>query len=198
MNHKITTLILSFAILSSASLALAEYGIKTDASVRASSTSIKVRAEAKAEMQEKRQENVEQRKASSTARRVEMQQGLAKKKAEHTARVLTATVERLEKIIARVESRIAKVKAEGKDVTQSEAFVLEAKNYLGLAKMSIAPFASVDLSSDKAQENFERVRQIAFEAKEHIRAAHQSLMKAIRSLGKTRAEVNAASSLIKS
>lgn len=126
--------------------------------------------------------NIEERKASSTERRVEMQRGLAKKKAEHVARVLTATVERLEKIITRLESRIAKVKALGGVTAETESFVAEAKSHLSLAKLSIAALSSVDLSLDKARDNFERVRVAAAEAKGHIREAHTSLKKAIRSL----------------
>ncbi|MEK9171626.1 MAG: hypothetical protein AAB782_00090 [Patescibacteria group bacterium] len=134
------------------------------------------------ERREDRMENREERKASSTERRVEMQRGLAKRKAEHTARVLTATVERLERIIVRLESRIAKVRGNGGAVAETEAFVAEAKNHLSLAKSSIALFVSLDLTGQKAQENFERVRTLAAEVKGHIREAHTSLMKAIRSL----------------
>lgn len=142
---------------------------------RASTTQVKTRVE-------EIKNNIEQRKASPTERRVEMQRGLAKRKAEHTARVLTATVERLERIIVRLESRIAKVRGNGGAVAETEAFVAEAKNHLSLAKSSIALFASVDLTGQKAQENFERVRTLAAEVKGHIREAHASLMKAIRSL----------------
>lgn len=141
---------------------------------RASTTPVRVRAEVRAE--------IEARQASTTERRVEMQRNLVKRKAEHTARVFTATVERLEKIIVRLESRIAKVKALGGVTTESESFVAEAKNHLSLAKLSLAAFSSIDLSGDKARDNFERVRAVATEVKGHIREAHTSLMKAIRSL----------------
>ncbi|MDO8565043.1 MAG: hypothetical protein Q7R67_00220 [bacterium] len=164
---------------------------------KASSTERRVEIKANIETRkEEMKENREVRQASSTAKRVEMQRGLAKKKAEHTARLLMATVERLEKILTRIESRIEKVKAEGKNTAEAEGFVAEAKVHLSAAKTSIALFASVDLSGDKAQENFERVRNIAAEVKGHIREAHTSLMKALRSLGalgKTRVEANATS-----
>ena len=156
------------------------------------------RLELKANVEERKTEmrvNAEVRKASSTERRVEMQRGLAKRKADHTARVLAATVERLEKIIARIESRIEKIKANGGATAESEGFIALAKADLSEAKAGIALFVSVDLSSDKASENFERVRALAQEIKEHIRSAHQNLMKALRALGKTRAEVNATSTV---
>ncbi|MDO8589859.1 MAG: hypothetical protein Q7R69_01130 [bacterium] len=164
MNRKIIPLILMFSIVSLASPALAK-----EPNVRTQTETRKVEAQT--------------RKASSTDARAEMQRGLAKRKAANTSRVLTATVERLERIIVRLESRIEKVKADGGVTATSTAYVVEARNHLSLTKASIALFASVDLSGDKAKENFERVRDIASEAKGHIREAHRSLTKAIRALG---------------
>ena len=180
MNRKIITFILLLALASIASPALAEEG-KVNIYGRSSTTPVKVRVEERKEL--------EARKASSTAKRIETQRSLAKRKAANTARVLSATVERLEKIIVRLESRIQKVKALGGNTAQTETYVAEAKNHLGLAKGSIALFASVDISGDKAQENFERVRNVAAEAKGHIREAHRSLMNALRTLGGVRSEI---------
>jgi hypothetical protein len=132
-------------------------------------------------MMEKKGE-LEVRKASSTEKRIGMQQGLAKKMAEHTAKVFNATVERLEKLIERIESRIAKVKADGKDTSVSEGFVAQAKAHLSEAKTSIARFASIDLSADKAKENFSAVKEVAREVKEHIKEAHKALSEAVRAL----------------
>ncbi|MDZ4205917.1 MAG: hypothetical protein U1C12_01760 [Patescibacteria group bacterium] len=140
------------------------------------------RAELDAKRESKRVE-AESRRASSTAKRVEFQQNIAKRKVEHTAKVILATIERLEKIIVRIESRIIKVKARGGVTSESEGFVAAAKVNLSDARIAVNAFASIDLSSDKAAENFERIRTAAAEAREHIRAAHQNLMMAIRSLG---------------
>jgi len=131
---------------------------------------------------EERRASSTERKASSTERRIEFQQGIAKRKADHTARVLTATVERLGKIATRLESRIAKVDAAGGTTTDAKIFVAEARNHLALATSSIALFASLDLIGDKAQENFEKVRTLAKEIKGHIREAHRSLKNAVRVL----------------
>lgn len=204
MKQRILSFTIAVLLVAVATPTFAQ-GVRINLTGSASSTPVKVRAEARAEIDAKRASSTKRmgerkveaqvRQASSTAKRVEMQRGLAKRKAEHTARVLTATVERLEKIIVRLESRIEKVKANGGATAESEGFVAEAKEHLSLAKASIALFASVDLSGDKAQENFERVRLIAVEAKEHIREAHTSLMKALRALGKTRTEANATSTV---
>ncbi len=136
------------------------------------------------------------RAASSTQARVEMQQSVAKRKASHTGKILSATVERLEGIIARLESRMSKIRAEGGVTAESEKFVAEAKTHLGLAKAQIALFASVDLTSDTYRENFVKIRNIAVEAKMHIREAHKSLSNALRVLkgmSSARAKVNATS-----
>jgi len=204
MKQRISIFTIAILLVAVATPAFAQ-GVRINLTGDATSTPVKVRAEAKAEMEARkasstermaeRKAEVQVRQASSTAKRVEMQRGIAKRKAEHTARVLTATVERLEKIITRLESRIAKVKANGGVTTESEGFVAEARTHLSLAKTSIALFASVDLSGDKASENFERVRNIAAEVKEHLREAHRSLVQAVVSLGKTRAEVNVTSTV---
>ncbi len=196
MKHRriiISILVLAVSTLSSPVFA---EEVNINAYGRASTTSVKVRTEIKAEVEtrrastterreERREEmktNLEERKASSTARRVEFQQGIAKRKAEHVAQVLAATVERLEKITVRLESRIAKVKAAGGVTTESEGFVAEAKTHLSLARSSIALFVSLDLTDEKARDNFEKVRAVATETKSHIREAHRSLMMAVRSL----------------
>ena len=134
-----------------------------------------------------------ERKASSTERRVEMQRNLAKRKAEHTAKVLSATVLRLEKIATRLDSRIAKVDASGGTTTDAKIFVAEARVHLALASSTIATFSSLDLSGDKAQENFEKVRVLAKEVKDHLREAHTSLMKATRAIKGPRGEGHATS-----
>lgn len=126
--------------------------------------------------------NIEQRKASSTERRLEMQEGLAKRKVEHVTKVLLATIERLEKIITRIESRIEKIQERGGDTTEAESYAALAKEDLADARIALEAFASLDLSGSTARENFETIRAAAAEAREHIRAAHRNLMLAVRAL----------------
>lgn len=139
---------------------------------RASTTERK--AELKAEAQV--------RKASSTERRIEMQQDIAKRKAEHTAKVLAATIERLDKIVTRLESRITKFGERGANVAEAQRYTAEAKMHLGKARASLEAFSSIDLSLDKARENFQAVKNAASEVKTHIRIAHTSLKNAVSSL----------------
>jgi len=205
-KHK---LIASLAIFSILSVALPASAQEVKVRANASTTPLKARMETKAKIEDRRAEiktNMEERrasstekraemktefearKASSTAKRIEMQQGLAKRKAEHTAKVLMATIERLLKLVGRVESRIEKMKAEGKDVVESERFIAEAKAHLSEAKASLSLFTSIDLSGEKARDNLSKVKEAATTVKTHIRAAHQSLMKAIRSLKNGRSD----------
>lgn len=192
MKHKkFITFVLTFAVAMAAGPVLAEDG-GSNISDKTTRTPSEVRARMSVEFETKRasttahrderREDIEDRKASSTERRIEMQRDLAKRKAEHTAQLFTASVERLGNIITRLESRIAKVDTAGGTTTEAKIFVAEARTHLSLATSSIATFASIDLSSEKARENFEVVRALAKEIKEHFRDAHQSLMNAVRSL----------------
>lgn len=196
MKHRIIVSALMLVVLA---LPVFAHEVDAEISGTASATSTKVRAEVRTEIEvrkassterrEERKENIEERKASSTERRIEMQKNLAKRKANHTARVLTATVGRLDKIIVRLESRIAKIDAAGGTTTEAKIFVAEAKNHLSLASTTIAGFVSLDLEGDKAQENFEKIRALASEAKGHIREAHRSLSKAVRTLGRVWSDI---------
>lgn len=134
------------------------------------------------ERREEIRNNIEQRKASSTERRVEMQKSLAKRKVEQVTKVILATIERLEKIITRIESRIKKIQESGGKTTEAESYVAAAKRNLTDARVAVDAFVNLDLSGSAAKENFETVRAAVAEAKEQIRAAHRNLMMAVRTL----------------
>ena len=140
-------------------------------------------------------EKVKGRQASSTARRIAMQQDVAKRKAEHVTKVITATIERLENIILRLESRVTKVKDSGRSTTEAEGYIARAKGDLAEAETSVAAFTGLDLSAEKLQDNFELIRAAAQDAKEHIRSAHTNLMNANRTLGGMRTDGNANSTI---
>lgn len=142
------------------------------------------RGDSRSEVRAQVRADMEARRASSTERRVAFQIEVAKRQAANVARVLTATVNRLEKIIDRIESRIEKVKAEGRATLEAEASIEAAEENLADAKASIALLGTLELEGERAQENFEEVRMAAAEAKAHIRLAHRNLVKAITSLAK--------------
>ena len=193
---KITTSVLLLVLLTLA-LPVSAHGEEANvgASLRAS-TSIKTRMEVRADIEARRasstehrkdrreeiKNNIAERKASSTERRVDIQINLAKRKVEFVKRVILATIERLEKIMARIESRIVKVEERGGDTNEAKGFIALALDNLVDARVAVDAFVNLDLSSDKARENFELVRAAAAEAREHIHAARENLLKAIRSL----------------
>lgn len=190
MKHRITVFIMILAVTALA-LPVSAKELEFETSGRFSTTSERREGERKkaeerlASTTERRKEirvNIEQRKASSIERRVEMQRSLAKRKVEHVTKVTLATIERLEKIITRIESRIAKIQERGGDTAEAEGFVEAAKGNLADARVAVEAFAVLDLSSSTAAENFETVRAAAAEAKEHIRAAHRNMMMAVRAL----------------
>ena len=146
-----------------------------------STTPAQIRTEVKARI-DARLASSTARRASSTERRIELQQNIAKRSADHTGKKLLATIERLERIASRVESRIEKVETLGGNATTSTGFLAEARAHLSEARIALEAFSSVDLSATKLSENFERVRAAAAEVKEHLRLAHRSLVDAIRSL----------------
>lgn len=157
-----------------------------------STSPAQIRAEVKARI-DARLASSTARRASSTARRIELQQNIAKRQADHAGKKLLATIERLEGIADRVESRIGKVEALGGNASTSVAALADARTHLSEARIALEAFSSVDLTSEKLSENFERVRAAAAEVKEHLRLAHRSLVKAILSLKPGRTTNNATS-----
>jgi ABC-type transporter Mla subunit MlaD len=157
-----------------------------------STSPAQMRAEVKARIDARLASSTE-RRASSTARRIELQQNIANRQAEHAGKKLMATIERLEGIATRVESRIEKAEALGVNASSSITALAEARSHLSEARIALEAFSSVELTSEKLSENFERIRAAGAEVKEHLRLAHQSLVEAIRSLKPGRGMNNATS-----
>jgi len=180
-------LALVFGVFSSVSAQEASLNASLD--IRAIQVQAQMRAEIEArrvqadERREAARIEAEAKRAQTQSKRVEFQQAVAKRQVENTARVILATIGRLENIIVRLESRIAKIKARGGLTSESEGFVAAARANLSDAGLAVDAFVSIDLSSERALENFQRIRAAAAEAREHIRAAHRNLMMAVRSLG---------------
>ena len=179
-------LALVFGVFSSVSAQ--EASINASVDTRAIQVQAQIRAEIEArrvqadERREAARVEAEARRAQTQTKRVEFQQTVAKRQVENTARVILATIERLENIIVRLESRMAKIKAQGGVTSESETFVAAARANLSDARLAVDAFVSIDLSSERALENFQRIRATAAETREHIRAAHRNLMMAVRSL----------------
>lgn len=189
MKRKYVFTALLATLLLAASTASAQglrVNVTGNASVTPAETEVRTRSEARTEVRTEAQT----RQASSTEARAEMQAAVAKRKAVNTERVFSATIDRLEKIGDRIESRISKFEDRGASTTDAVNFLAEARMHLELADTSLEAFATLDLSGELLRDNFARIRAAASEAKTHIREAHTSLMMAVRSL-KASAEVEA-------
>lgn len=141
--------------------------------------------ERRAEIEQKAEERraqVEEKRAEMTQKRAEFQKEIAKKRLENTSRVTLATIERLENIADRIQSRIEKVTEAGNDTTEPVAYLNAARADLEAAKASVADFENLDLTSEDAQANFELIKVSAKEAKDHIRSAHENLKNAVKLL----------------
>lgn len=133
-------------------------------------------------------------KAKVETRQVELKEEVVEKKLGNTARVMSATIERLENIASRISSRIEKIKARGGETADAERYLAEAKSNIGSAKLSVAALASVELSGETIKEDFERIRSVASEVREYLRSAHENLMLSVRALNSSEVKVETSTS----
>jgi len=115
--------------------------------------------------------------------RGEIRKSIAHMRVQQTVRIYVATANRLDKIVARIESRIAKISASGGDTTDIQTSLDLAKTKLAEARAEIITFSSIDVSSatstSTAQTLFDSVKSSAVKAKESLKVAHRSLVKTI-------------------
>ena len=123
------------------------------------------------------------------AKRIAFQQEAAQRQVDNAERVMLATIDRLEKIADRIESRIGKIKDQGGDTAEAEGYLADARADLETARGLVAELTEVDLSGEKAQENFQRIRAAAANVREALRSAHRNLMLAVRSLSAEEAKL---------
>ena len=177
-----TLLFLALVFGAFSSVSAQEASLNTSVNTEAIQVQAQMRAEIEArrakadERREAARIEAEARRAEAQSKRVEFQQAVAKRQVENTARVILATIERLENIIVRLESRMAKIKAQGGVTSESETFVAAARANLSDARLAVDAFVSIDLSSERALENFQRIRATAAETREHIPAPHPNLI----------------------
>lgn len=148
--------------------------------------------ERKTEREVKKNE-IEEKKVELEAKRATFQQDIAKRRVDHVSKVISATIRRLERIIERIESRIAKFEEKGAIVTDSLNSVALTKSNLSDARIALEALATIDISGETAQENFDKIREVATEAKAHLREAHSNLTLAVRSLRAVRDNIETGS-----
>lgn len=172
--------------------------IKTEVQIkRASTTEIRGdRKEVREEMREDRKDarasssevRKEVRASTTAARKDARRENVEKNISSHASRMterLNAAVDRFEKIIVRLDSRIAKLKAEGKVTTDAEKFEAEAKVSIASAKSSIATIPDVlaaALAREKLAGSFGDLEKLAISIRKDLISAHKSLVSAVTSL----------------
>jgi hypothetical protein len=98
-------------------------------------------------------------------------------------RIFTATIDRLDKIIVRINSRLAKLDAAGGSTTEAKGDVSLAQGNITDAKAQISIFSSIDLSTTTSTStstlatNYQAARVAAVKARESLTLAKQNLMR---------------------
>lgn len=103
-----------------------------------------------------------------------------------------AMIERLEKLTTRIESRIAKIKAEGTATAEAEAYVATAKLEIKSAKDGVAKIPqalTLALEKERLLGSFDEVRVLTAGIKEDLKSAHQALVKSITNIKGLRTEM---------
>ncbi len=109
----------------------------------------------------------------------------------NTVRMLTATANRLDAIIVRIESRLAKITAAKGDTTALVAAIATAKTDMASARTHIATIGSIDLSgaSTTVKANFEKIKTETKLAKDLYDKVRKDLVRVtndLRELGKVK------------
>lgn len=145
-----------------------------------------IREQAKGEIkdiQEKAKTEIKDIQETLKDKRGEIKKEVAAKRVSQTLKVYTEAADRLDRIVVRIESRIAKIKAAGGDTTAIQTSLDLGKTKLAEARANIAAFAAIDVSSatstSTAQTLFNSMKVAAAKAKEALKVAHASLVKTI-------------------
>ncbi|MBA3733341.1 hypothetical protein H0W91_03125 [Patescibacteria group bacterium] len=224
MKKTILNTLITFLAFGGASLAYAETTVGADVNFTSSSTrplpfptrkvfearkamqastteAIKaMRERAKADIKDIRDSNASssEKRAEIKDRKIEERKEIGERRMENrfdkmTAR-FTATIEREESIMAKINSRIEKIKAAGGNTTEAEKLVLEAKVHFDAAKatfssLAVASQTTVSLENTSSTTNKEdaksalnNLKMLSKELEKHIREGHEALTKVVASL----------------
>lgn len=147
-----------------------------------------VRTEVKENIQEQREENVSTTKTDGEAEAL-IERKISNRFDKMTAR-FEATIVREESIMARISSRIEKIKSAGGKTEVSEKLVAEAKIHLSEARTAYenlkvvvnAAISAEVTASTTTRANLEGIKKATAEVEKHLREAHKALVKAVASL----------------
>ncbi len=133
--------------------------------------------------------DIEQKKQEIADKRSEVKDKVAElrsrelnNKVRQDIKVFTATADRLDKIVTRIESRVTKIKAAGGTTTDIEAQLTLGKASLALGRSDIAAFSAIDLtsatSSTTVRTLLDSIKADAQKAKTDLKATQEYLIKA--------------------
>jgi hypothetical protein len=94
---------------------------------------------------------------------------------------LLASINRLENISNRLDTRIVKLKNTGVDTSSAEAKLGEARNSLSEARSSLESLPSVQqaLTSDTPQASFQKIRTIFLATRDLLKKSHSQLSETV-------------------
>ncbi len=142
-----------------------------------------------------RMEEERRKMASSTEEREVRREEMQKKVDDHFGKMtdrISATIDREDAIVAKVVSRIEKVKTIGGKTDEAEKLVAEAKGHLAEARtaldvlkaglLNVTTQNSGTTTPKAMRDGADGLRKNAGDVEHHIRAAHQALEKSIGAL----------------
>ena len=126
---------------------------------------------------------VEQKKTEDKNKQSEWNTRVLDNKIRGDIKVFTATANRLDKIVVRIQSRVTKIKAAGGNTTQIEASLNIGKTKLAEARADISTISSIDItgatSSTTVRTLFNTIKTNAVKAREALKASHSALIQAV-------------------
>lgn len=145
--------------------------------------------------EEKREEvknKIEDRIASTTVKREERREEVKNKieerldrRFERATEKYLRTIEREEAIMAKIVTRIEKIKLAGGNVVEAEKYVAEAKAHLTDARTAYTSLKTLATNADNATTTKAMITEMKTAGKnveKHLREAHKSLQKTVGSL----------------
>lgn len=155
---------------------------------------IKAKVDVKKEEAEDRRENRQENRDGRRDDRKENIRDIWKRNLSKMIGRFQATIDRENKILARIVARIEKVKTAGGNTSESEKFLAEAKTHFTEAQTSlnslktlinaeVSVTASTTASTTPiSKESLERIRNATKTVKDHIKAGHSAMVRAVVNL----------------
>ena len=153
---------------------------------------VQERAEDRRENIQDRRENLQERRGVATSTRAEVRERLAERRKEfiraffhRMGQRFDAAIERMRKLGERIQSRIDKAAANGRDVTNAQAALDGARAHWQEARDSLAAARGrleSALSADDPKAAFQEVRELVAESRDQLKAVHAAFVDAITAL----------------